>query len=65
LRYLSDKFLKRPIQQGSHDSLEDAKAALDLVKLKIKHGDGLTWHGLKWDVVVIFGEEWRALWSSG
>jgi len=40
LRYLTEKFLKRSIQQGSHDSVEDARAAMDLAKLKIKHGPG-------------------------
>eukprot|EP01025_Chloroclados_australasicus_P013563 TRINITY_DN16387_c1_g1_i1.p1 TRINITY_DN16387_c1_g1~~TRINITY_DN16387_c1_g1_i1.p1 ORF type:complete len:786 (-),score=81.34 TRINITY_DN16387_c1_g1_i1:482-2839(-) len=38
LKVLTQKFLKRQIQQGTHDSKEDAKAALDLTKLKIKHG---------------------------
>lgn len=35
---LAEKFLKRKIQDGSHDSVVDATTALDLAKLKIKHG---------------------------
>jgi RNA exonuclease 1 len=41
LKYLSNKYLKREIQKGGakgHDSVEDAKAALDLVKLKCEKG---------------------------
>lgn len=41
LKVLTERFLKRKIQSGSHDSVVDAKAALDLVHLKIKHGP--TW----------------------
>uniref|UniRef100_A0A1J3DSX1 Small RNA degrading nuclease 5 n=1 Tax=Noccaea caerulescens TaxID=107243 RepID=A0A1J3DSX1_NOCCA len=40
LRTLAQKFLAREIQmsESGHDSSEDAKAALDLALLKIKHG---------------------------
>lgn len=40
LRILAKKFLAREIQQSEsgHDSAEDAKAAMDLALLKIKHG---------------------------
>jgi len=35
LKYLANQYLKKTIQEGSHDSVEDAKACLDLVKLKL------------------------------
>ncbi|KAK9076173.1 hypothetical protein SSX86_004506 [Deinandra increscens subsp. villosa] len=40
LRLLTRKFLSREIQDSDngHDSIEDAKAAMDLAFLKIKHG---------------------------
>ncbi len=38
LRVLCSKYLRRTIQQGSHDSAVDARAALDLVRLKVQHG---------------------------
>ena len=38
LKVLAERFLKRPIQQGSHDSIDDAKAAMDLALLKTSHG---------------------------
>ncbi|XP_058089767.1 small RNA degrading nuclease 5 isoform X2 [Magnolia sinica] len=39
LRVLSRKFLTREIQNGDgHDSIEDARAAMDLALLKIRHG---------------------------
>ncbi|KVH87490.1 small RNA degrading nuclease 5 [Cynara cardunculus var. scolymus] len=40
LRVLTRKFLSREIQYSGngHDSIEDAKAAMDLALLKIKHG---------------------------
>ncbi|KAK1441367.1 hypothetical protein QVD17_07217 [Tagetes erecta] len=40
LRVLTRKFLSREIQDSGngHDSIEDAKAAMDLALLKIKHG---------------------------
>ncbi|MEW5319660.1 MAG: hypothetical protein WDW38_010802 [Sanguina aurantia] len=38
LKILATKFLKRTIQESSHDSVIDAVTALDLAKLKIKHG---------------------------
>jgi RNA exonuclease 1 len=42
LSFLSKKYLNREIQKGSkgHDSAEDARAALDLVKLKCERGPG-------------------------
>jgi hypothetical protein len=33
------QFLKRNIQDGTHDSTEDAKAAMDLALLKIRKGE--------------------------
>ena len=40
LRYLAQRFLARIIQnsKAGHDSVEDATACADLVKLKLKHG---------------------------
>jgi len=41
LKWLSTKYLKREIQKGGsngHDSIEDAKACLDLLKLKLEKG---------------------------
>ncbi|KAF5749094.1 small RNA degrading nuclease 5 isoform X1 [Tripterygium wilfordii] len=40
LRVLAKKFLSKEIQQSGsgHDSIEDAKTAMDLALLKIKHG---------------------------
>jgi hypothetical protein len=38
LRVLASKYLRRTIQQGAHDSAVDARAALDLVALKIRNG---------------------------
>ncbi|PWW72290.1 hypothetical protein C7212DRAFT_302295 [Tuber magnatum] len=41
LRWLSEKYLRRKIQKGGpngHDSIEDAKACLDLLKLKLERG---------------------------
>ncbi len=38
LRFLTERHLKRVIQQGEHDSVVDARAALDLAKLKIAKG---------------------------
>ncbi|RMD39616.1 hypothetical protein DV735_g5510, partial [Chaetothyriales sp. CBS 134920] len=42
LRFLTNKYLKREIQGGQqgHDSIEDARAALDLVILKCQKGPG-------------------------
>ena len=37
LSYLADRYLKRVIQTGSHDSIQDAQAAMDLVLLKIRY----------------------------
>lgn len=44
LRVLSRKFLSRQIQdsENGHDSIEDARAAMDLAILKIKHGKDLS-----------------------
>lgn len=36
LRVIAEKFLKRQIQAGSHDSADDARAAMDLTLLKIR-----------------------------
>ena len=36
LKRLTEKFLKRQIQNGSHDSIDDARAALELAQLKFK-----------------------------
>jgi RNA exonuclease 1 len=41
LKFLSNKYLRREIQKGGangHDSVEDARAVLDLVKLKCEKG---------------------------
>lgn len=40
LKFLANKYLKREIQSGAngHDSVEDARAALDLVRLKCEKG---------------------------
>lgn len=41
LKYLANKYLKREIQMGGqngHNSVEDAKAVLDLIKLKCEKG---------------------------
>jgi len=40
LRRLTERFLKRTIQTGAdgHDSVEDARAAMDLAQLKFRHG---------------------------
>jgi hypothetical protein len=34
----SCRFLQKTIQAGSHDSVEDARVAMELVRLKLKHG---------------------------
>ncbi|KAF3793167.1 Small RNA degrading nuclease 5 [Nymphaea thermarum] len=46
LRVLARKFLSREIQKSAsgHDSVEDARAAMDLVLLKIKYGPELGSH---------------------
>ncbi len=36
LRVITEKFLKRHIQGGTHDSADDARAAMDLALLKIR-----------------------------
>ncbi|KAK9820565.1 hypothetical protein WJX72_011714 [[Myrmecia] bisecta] len=38
LRIITEKFLKRQIQNGSHDSIADARAAMELAQLKVKNG---------------------------
>ncbi|KAK9846542.1 hypothetical protein WJX81_006260 [Elliptochloris bilobata] len=38
LRVIAERFLKRQIQAGSHDSVDDARAAMDLALLKIRRG---------------------------
>jgi RNA exonuclease 1 len=38
LRNLVQQLLGRTIQEGEHDSVADAMAAMELVLLKIKHG---------------------------
>ncbi|CDR41802.1 CYFA0S08e00188g1_1 [Cyberlindnera fabianii] len=38
LKYLTRVYLQRSIQNGEHDSIEDSKACLDLVKLKLVEG---------------------------
>lgn len=53
LRWLAQKFLSREIQKGhgthGHDSIEDARACLDLVKLKCERGS-------KWGTNEAMGE---------
>ncbi|KAI0409418.1 hypothetical protein F4802DRAFT_141544 [Xylaria palmicola] len=46
LKFLTQRFLKREIQNrsGGHDSIEDAKACLDLVKQKCEKGKGWGHH---------------------
>ena len=41
LSYLAEKYLKRMIQTGSHDSVQDARAAMDLTLLKIRSASHL------------------------
>ncbi|KAI8997946.1 hypothetical protein BC832DRAFT_566943 [Gaertneriomyces semiglobifer] len=43
LRVLTQQLLRRFIQQGNegHDSVEDAKACVDIVQLRVEKGDGL------------------------
>ena len=36
LRVITEKFLKRLIQAGAHDSADDARAAMDLALLKMR-----------------------------
>lgn len=38
LKYLTSKYLHRTIQADTHDSVQDGIAAMDLLKLKLKHG---------------------------
>ena len=38
LKILAQRYLRKHIQDGSHDSVDDARAAMDLVLLKIKNG---------------------------
>lgn len=38
LKFLATKFLKRSIQEGEHDSVVDARTAMDLALLKIEKG---------------------------
>lgn len=38
LKMLSEKHLGQTIQTGSHDSIQDALAALRLAQLKFRHG---------------------------
>ncbi|ESL05275.1 hypothetical protein TRSC58_07085 [Trypanosoma rangeli SC58] len=40
LRYLAQRYLQKRIQQGSHDSAEDASTSAELVHLKLQHGPG-------------------------
>ena len=42
LRFLAERHLKRRIQDGSHDSVIDARTAMDLTLLKIRFGFSLS-----------------------
>ncbi len=44
LKSLALEYLNRPIQWGSHDPFEDAKASLDLALILIKKGRGVVTH---------------------
>lgn len=48
LKVLALRFLKRKIQEGSHDSITDARTAMDLAQLKIRHGERLVAAGYGW-----------------
>ncbi|RLV92562.1 RNA exonuclease 1 [Spathaspora sp. JA1] len=73
LKWLALKYLNREIQAGEetgegHSSIEDAKASLDLVKLKIIEGNLF---GINVNEVSIFkrlastqGEDFKSLWIS-
>ena len=64
LKFLAQKYLRREIQAASllkpgHDSVEDARAVLDLVKLKCEKGQ-------KWGTSEASGEPiWRRLHRAG
>ena len=38
LRYLTEKYLRRTIQEREHCSIQDAQATMELMRLKMKHG---------------------------
>ncbi|CAA6663865.1 unnamed protein product [Spirodela intermedia] len=63
LRVLSRKYLSRQIQdsESGHDSVEDARAAMDLAILKIKHGPefGSAPHFTKKKLVTVLHESGR------
>lgn len=44
LRWLAQRFLSQSIQEGSHDSVQDALTALRLVHLKLKNGPSFATH---------------------
>ncbi|KAI3776755.1 hypothetical protein L1987_46544 [Smallanthus sonchifolius] len=64
LRVLTRKFLSREIQdsRNGHDSIEDAKAAMDLAFLKIKHGPdfGRPPSFMRKKILTVLGESGKA-----
>ncbi|ORX62036.1 hypothetical protein DM01DRAFT_313361 [Hesseltinella vesiculosa] len=51
LRGLTKAFLKRAIQINRHDSVQDAKASLDLFQLKVQRGIKFGRHGLPMELI--------------
>lgn len=48
LKYLASRFLRRDIQGGAHDSVQDARAAMDLVLLKIRWAMNIKLTAVEW-----------------
>ena len=60
LRALAARFLDRRIQTGEHDSAEDARAALDLARLRLERGAGLGCGGDQLFLRLLGGEDGKA-----